>query len=81
MSSICFRERLQTGKVPVSDGVTGANLQKHGLPTDTFSDIRVMDNPAGVKQLHRDFLAAGVQLVAGCCATLLEHLQAIASGR
>jgi 5-methyltetrahydrofolate--homocysteine methyltransferase len=63
MSSNRFLERLQAGKVLVLDGATGTNLQRRGLPVGTPSDIWVMDNPAGVQQLHRDFLKAGSDLI------------------
>ncbi len=63
MNSNRFLDRLQSGKVLVLDGATGTNLQRRGLPTGTPSDLWVMDNPEQVLQLHRDFIAAGSDLI------------------
>lgn len=58
-----FLERLQSGVVLVLDGATGTNLQRRGLPVGTPSDIWVMDNPEAVRQLHKDFLSAGSDIL------------------
>ena len=58
-----FLERLNTGSPLVLDGATGTNLQARGLPVGTPSDIWVLDNPAEVLRLHRDFLAAGSDII------------------
>ena len=58
-----FLERLNSGLPLVLDGATGTNLQTRGLPTGTPSDIWVLDNPAEVLRLHRDFIAAGSDLI------------------
>lgn len=63
MNSNRFLERLQSGEVLVLDGATGTNLQRRGLPVGVPSDIWVMDNPQAVTQLHRDFLAAGADVL------------------
>lgn len=47
----------------VADGATGTNLQKRGLPKGMPSDLWVLDNPEAVCQLHRDFIAAGSNLI------------------
>ncbi len=72
-----FLERLQAGKTLVLDGATGTNLQQRGLPAGTPSDVWVIDNPEAVKQLHRDFLEAGSDIILtntfGSTRLHLEH--------
>jgi 5-methyltetrahydrofolate--homocysteine methyltransferase len=63
MTSTRFLDRLQSGKILVLDGATGTNLQRRGLPMGTPSDLWVMDNPAKVLQLHRDFITAGSDII------------------
>jgi 5-methyltetrahydrofolate--homocysteine methyltransferase len=58
-----FLERIRAGQPIVLDGATGTNLQSRGLPAGTPSDIWVMDNPAEVLRLHRDFIAAGSDII------------------
>ncbi len=59
MPANLFLDRLNSGDILVLDGATGTNLQRRGLPTGMPSDVWVLDNPAAVRQLHADFLAAG----------------------
>ena len=63
MAKSPFLERLSTGKALVLDGATGTNLQTRGLPVGTPSDLWVMDNPEAVLALHREFVAAGSDLI------------------
>lgn len=63
MSLPTFLDRLKAGKPLILDGATGTNLQARGLPVGTPSDIWVLDNPAEVLRLHRDFIAAGSDLI------------------
>lgn len=58
-----FTERLHSGRPVVLDGATGTNLQARGLPLGTPSDVWVLDNPAEVIRLHRDFIAAGAEVI------------------
>ncbi|HMN60430.1 MAG TPA: homocysteine S-methyltransferase family protein [Anaerolinea sp.] len=63
MPTIPFLKRIQAGKPLVIDGATGTNLQARGLPAGTPSDLWVLDNPAEVLRLHRDFIAAGSDII------------------
>jgi len=63
MAKSPFLERLSAGKALVLDGATGTNLQTRGLPVGTPSDLWVMDNPEAVLALHREFVAAGSDLI------------------
>jgi 5-methyltetrahydrofolate--homocysteine methyltransferase len=63
MAKSRFLERLAAGEILVCDGATGTNLQKRGLPVGSPSDMWVLENPQGVKQLHQDFVNAGSNLI------------------
>lgn len=63
MATSPFLDRLQSGKTLVIDGATGTNLQARGLPAGSPSDLWVLDNPAEVLRLHRDFLQAGSDII------------------
>lgn len=72
-----FLEYLNSGKILVSDGATGSNLQARGLAAGTPSEQWVMSNPAEIVRLHRDFIEAGSDLIltstfGGTCFRL-EH--------
>jgi 5-methyltetrahydrofolate--homocysteine methyltransferase len=58
-----FLEKLNTGKPLVLDGATGTNLQSRGLPVGSPSDLWVLENPAEILRLHRDFLQAGSDII------------------
>src|SRR5512143_1052747 len=63
MSPSPFIEKLNSGQALVLDGATGTNLQARGLPVGSPSDLWVLDNPAEVLRLHREFLEAGSDLI------------------
>jgi len=58
-----FLEKLKAGKPLVLDGATGTNLQMRGLPVGSPSDLWVLENPAEILRLHRDFLQAGSDII------------------
>jgi 5-methyltetrahydrofolate--homocysteine methyltransferase len=61
-----FLERLNAGDVLVSDGATGTNLQKMGLPAGTAPEDLVIDNPAVLSELAARFVAAGSDIILTC---------------
>lgn len=63
MTSAAFLERLRAGEVLVADGATGTNLQERGLPSGTPSEVWVLEQPEQIIALHRDFIAAGADLI------------------
>ena len=63
MQGTSFILELQRGSVLVADGATGTNLQQRGLPAGSPPDEWVFDNPEAVVQLHRDFVAAGSNII------------------
>ncbi len=75
--SNAFLDRLNPGAVLVSDGATGSNLQARGLAAGTPSEQWVMENPAEIVRLHRDFIEAGSDLILtstfGGTSFRLEH--------
>ena len=63
MPSFPFLDKLNIGKPLVLDGATGTNLQSRGLPVGSPSDLWVLENPAEILRLHRDFLQAGSDII------------------
>jgi 5-methyltetrahydrofolate--homocysteine methyltransferase len=63
MSSSRFLDRLNSGEKLVADGATGTNLQARGLERGQPSDLWVLENPEQIVQLHRDFVAAGADII------------------
>lgn len=63
MSPLPFLERLSRGEVLVADGATGTNLQQRGLAAGTAPEVWVLEQPEKILQLHRDFVAAGSDLI------------------
>ena len=63
MSKRSLLERLAAGEVLISDGATGTNMQERGLTLGTPPEAWLFENPAAVIQLHRDFIAAGSQIL------------------
>ncbi|HZW04106.1 MAG TPA: homocysteine S-methyltransferase family protein [Anaerolineaceae bacterium] len=58
-----FRQAIQAGDCLVSDGATGTNLQKRGLPPGRPSDVWVLEKPEEIVRLHRDFIDAGANII------------------
>jgi len=63
MTKPTFLDRIKAGDILISDGATGTNLQARGLPVGQPSDVWVLENPQEVIRLHRDFIAAGSNLI------------------
>lgn len=58
-----FLQAVQSGNLLISDGATGTNLQRRGLPAGKPSDLWVFDNPEEVVRLHREFIDAGSNII------------------
>lgn len=50
----------------ISDGATGTNLQQRGLAKGLPGEIWVVEQPQAIQQLHKDFLAAGSDIILSC---------------
>ena len=57
---------LAMGEVYISDGATGTNLQKTGLPVGAAAEIWVLDNPNAILDLNRAFIEAGSEILLTC---------------
>ncbi len=58
-----FLDRLARGPV-LSDGAMGTELFAHGLQADRCLDAVNLSNPEIVQQIHRDYIAAGAEIIA-----------------
>ena len=61
-----FLEILKTGKILVSDGATGTNLQARGLPRGVSGESWVLEKPEEIVRLHSDFIKAGADILLTC---------------
>jgi methionine synthase I (cobalamin-dependent) len=58
-----LKEKLAQPGVLVADGATGTMLQRAGLPVGAPSELWVLENPEGVRNLHRSYIAAGSNII------------------
>ena len=56
-------QRLSQPGVLVADGATGTQLQKAGLPVGAPSELWILQNPEGVRNLHRGYVNAGSDVI------------------
>jgi 5-methyltetrahydrofolate--homocysteine methyltransferase len=61
-----FAARLAEGGVLIADGATGTNYQNMGIEPGVAPEEWVVDAPDKVQELHRQFAAAGSDLVLTC---------------
>lgn len=66
MSPTPFLDRLAAGQALIADGATGTNLQARGLARGTAPESWLIEQPQQILQLHRDFLAAGADIILTC---------------
>ena len=66
MTKKTFVERLQAGEILVSDGATGTNLQKRGLPSGVTAEQWVIEKPNQIERLYQDFIQAGSDIILTC---------------
>jgi 5-methyltetrahydrofolate--homocysteine methyltransferase len=66
MDQESFLKLLDEKRYLISDGATGTNLMQRGLPQGTAAEDWVLTNPDGIIGLHRDFLAAGSDIILTC---------------
>jgi 5-methyltetrahydrofolate--homocysteine methyltransferase len=66
MSKVSFLELIKTGRTLISDGATGTNLQKRGLPRGVSGETWVLEQPEQILRLHRDFIEAGSDIILTC---------------
>lgn len=61
-----FIDRLNSGKILISDGATGTNLQARGLSLGMPGEMWVLEKPEEIVRLHQDFIAAGSDIILTC---------------
>ena len=61
-----FLDRLADGHVLLTDGATGTNFQRMGLPPGVAPDDWVLDAPERVRELHARFARAGSEFALTC---------------
>jgi homocysteine S-methyltransferase len=61
-AEIGFLERLEKGVI-VGDGAMGTLLYHRGVPLSACFEVLNLQQPDMVRQVHRDYLAAGAQLL------------------
>jgi homocysteine S-methyltransferase len=57
-----FLERLQN-EVMLGDGAMGTLLYQRGVPLEVCYDAQNVQNPLLVEKIHRDYVAAGAQVI------------------
>lgn len=87
MAKTPFLERLAVGAVLISDGATGTNLQKRGLPIGAAAELWVLEAPDEIRTLNQAFIQAGAEILLTCtfgasrhrlaASGLAEHFEAI----
>ena len=60
-----FEQRLAGGAVTVADGATGTELERRGVPSGLplWSAHALMERPEAVEAVHRDYVAAGAEIL------------------
>jgi 5-methyltetrahydrofolate--homocysteine methyltransferase len=59
-------DRLKTGKILVSDGATGTNLQQVGMERGKSAEDWVLENPQAIMDLEQQFIEAGSEIILTC---------------
>jgi len=73
MERMAFLGRLAAGEVLISDGATGTNLQKLGLPVGAAAELWVLENPDAIKTLNQAFIQAGADILLTCTFGATRH--------
>jgi 5-methyltetrahydrofolate--homocysteine methyltransferase len=66
MANLNLLDRLKTGKVLVSDGATGTNLQQVGMERGKSAEDWVLENPQAIMDLETQFIEAGSDIILTC---------------
>lgn len=61
-----FEKLLSNKKILISDGATGTNLMRMGLPNGQAAEYWVLENPDAILQLHENFIASGSEILLTC---------------
>lgn len=66
MAKMNLLDRLMYGKVLVSDGATGTNLQQVGMERGKSAEDWVLENPQAIMDLEMQFIEAGSDIILTC---------------
>lgn len=58
-----FLQRLQQDNPLLADGAMGTQLHRHGASMDACFEVLNLSNPEKVLQIHREYLAAGAEMI------------------
>ena len=56
-------ERRMRSHILILDGAMGTMIQRRKLSRDGNMDILNLLNPDGIMQIHRDYIAAGAEII------------------
>jgi len=60
---VSFKERLSQPGILIADGATGTTLHRAGLPRGAAPERWNLENPEGVRNLHRSYMEAGADII------------------
>jgi len=60
---ISFKERLSQPGILIADGATGTTFHRAGLPRGAAPERWNLENPEGVRNLHRSYMGAGADII------------------
>lgn len=66
MNSTALNNWIKDKKTIITDGATGTNLQKMGLPLGASPETWVIENPQAVLELYTQFIEAGSDIILSC---------------
>jgi homocysteine S-methyltransferase len=65
-----------SGKVVLLDGATGTELERRGVPMDgkAWSATAVLSHPQVIREIHRDYIEAGANIITANTFSLARHM-------
>ena len=65
MKRVDWQAKLEAGGIVLLDGGTGSELQRRGVPMShaAWSGAAVQTHPDTVREVHRDYIAAGAEVI------------------
>jgi methionine synthase I (cobalamin-dependent) len=77
MTKTTIVEAVKAGRALVSDGARGTFLQKKGLKTGECPELWCVTHRGQVLEIAQSYVAAGANIIGGCCGTTPAHIAAI----
>ena len=60
------------------DGAMGTQLQERGLQAGALPELLCLTDPDVVTEVHAAYVAAGADIVGGCCGTSPDYIRCLA---